>query len=155
SSRWLRAVLRAADPDAFRDAVRDAPVAGNSQELAALAARPDALAQPPRFAAVMGRSFAIPPARRRAILVSALRTRPGDRDVLFALGITYSETEPQLDGRIRRLQALVTAHPKFALAHTYLGNALMNKRDPDGAAVSFREVVLIDPTFGTHHSNLG
>jgi tetratricopeptide (TPR) repeat protein len=152
---WFRAVLRDADPDPYRNAVRDALVAGNSQELAALAAQPDALAQPPCFAAVMGRNFAIPPSRRRAILASALQMRPGDRDVLFALGITYANSGPGLDGQIRWFQALVTAHPKFALAHIYLGNALMNKRDPDGAAVNFREAVLIDPTFGTHHSNLG
>jgi hypothetical protein len=64
-ARPVRAALRAADPDGFRDSVRDAWVAGGTAAaaagpaasaavLAALAGRADAADQPPGFVAVLG-----------------------------------------------------------------------------------------------------
>ncbi|HKB02840.1 MAG TPA: protein kinase [Gemmataceae bacterium] len=154
-SAWLRAFLRAVDPDPYRDAIRDAIAAENAKEVRTLAWHAKALEQPPRFAVVLGRDYAISPERRRAVLTNALRAYPGNREVLFSLGNSYPNSGPGLDAQIRWFQAAVTAHPKFTLAHTYLGNALMNKSDPEGAAASFRVALMLDPTYGTHHSNLG
>src|SRR5262249_36917697 len=45
----VRAVLKAADPDPYREAIRDAVVASDAGRLVDLAGRPEALAQPPGF----------------------------------------------------------------------------------------------------------
>jgi serine/threonine protein kinase len=155
-SDWVRAVLRAVDPDQYRDAVRDAIAAGNRQAIGTLAWNDQALEQPPRFAAVLGQTLAILPERRRRILGSALLAIPADRDLLFAMGNTYTYRRmgPELDGQIRWFQATVTAHPTYILAHNYLGLALAAKGDMAGAAVSFREAVRLDPTFAPYHFNL-
>ncbi len=50
----LAAILRAADADEFRDAVRSAIVAREYDRVAELARGPLALDQPPRFATVLG-----------------------------------------------------------------------------------------------------
>src|SRR5262249_60601521 len=83
---WVRAVLRSADPDPYRDAVRNALLAGDFRTMAALIGRREALAQPARFTAVLGRFQVVPAERRRAVLESALQARPGDLALLMALG---------------------------------------------------------------------
>src|SRR5439155_18462955 len=50
----VRDVLRAADPDPYRDSIRGATAAGDKERVAELAGQPEALAQPPRFAAALG-----------------------------------------------------------------------------------------------------
>ncbi len=81
----LLAVLRAADPDDFRDAVRAAVVAGANARLAELADKAVALDQPAPFAAVLGELDAIPVDRRKAILAAVWRRRPADFGLLMAL----------------------------------------------------------------------
>ena len=63
--RWLQAersahvreVLRAIDSHTYRDAVRDAVLAGDRKKVAELADRPEALIQPTGFALVLGESL--------------------------------------------------------------------------------------------------
>ena len=88
-SAAVRDVLRAADPDPYRDAVRDAVAARDWNRVAELAGRPEALDQPPRFAAVLGQHPAVPAERRREVLEAALHSRPGDLSLLMALGESY------------------------------------------------------------------
>src|SRR5262249_30160176 len=58
-SAGARAVLRLVDADEYRDAVRDAVLAGDPAKFAELAGRRAALGQPPGFAAFMGEGGAI------------------------------------------------------------------------------------------------
>ena len=71
----MRAVLRAADPDPYRDAVRDAVAARDQKVVADLAGRPEALTQPARFAAVLGNLGGYP--EERAGRSSRAPSRPG------------------------------------------------------------------------------
>ena len=155
-SASVREVLRAADPDPYRDAVRDATAARDRQRLAELAGRPEALAQPPRFAAVLGQQRAIPVERRRGVLEAALRSRPGDLALLMALGESYPFNRREgADERVRWFQAAVAAHPRNVTAHINLGDALNRKGDLNGAAATCREVIRLDPKFAPGHNNLG
>jgi tetratricopeptide (TPR) repeat protein len=155
-SAGVRAVLRFADPDPFRDAARDALVAGNGPGLTALAGRPEALTQPRRFAAAFGQLRAIPAKRKRAILETALRGRPADLGLLMALDQSYMSNRPEWAGeRVRWCQAALAADPGNHAVLNNLGLALKAAGDLDGAIAAYREAVRIDPDFAVAHSNLG
>jgi Flp pilus assembly protein TadD len=151
----VREVLRAADPDAYRDSVRDAVAAGDNRTLAVLAARPEAVAQPPRFAAILGQLDEVPAERRRVVLRSALRARPGDLMLLIALGGSYPNRPEWAGERQRWLQAAVAAHPQSAAAHNDLGTTLASRGDLDGAMLEFREAIRLNSTHAGAGTNLG
>jgi tetratricopeptide (TPR) repeat protein len=155
-SAGVRAVLRVADPDPYRDAVRDALAGADGPGAAALVRRPEALTQPARFAVVLGRLGGVPAGRRRDVLGSALRDRPGDLSLLMALGNSYPVGRSEGVGeRLRWFQAAVAAHPGSAAPHNNLGLALWNKGELDAAVVELREAVRLGPNLTRAHSNLG
>jgi tetratricopeptide (TPR) repeat protein len=148
----VRAVLQAADPDPYRDEFRDALVARNRDAPIALAARPEALAQPARFVVIFGEFDEIPADRKRAVLESVLLTRPGDLALLMQLGQAYHlEGRPETLGeQVRWFQAAVSAHPENAMARNNLGAALSMRGDWDGAMACYLEAIRLDPTFPAH-----
>jgi serine/threonine protein kinase/tetratricopeptide (TPR) repeat protein len=155
-SAAVREVLRAADPDPYRDAVRDAITAGDRERVAQLAGQPDALAQPPRFAAALGQSKGVPVDRRRAVLGAALRAQPGDLALLMTLGNSYPiNRRDWADDRARWFQAAVAAHPRTAAAHLNLAGALHDKGDWDGAAACCQEALRLDRALTYVHNILG
>jgi tetratricopeptide (TPR) repeat protein len=162
--RWLaaersadvRAVLRAAGPDDYRDVVRDAVLAGDKAALAELAGRSEALAQPGGFAAVLGENRAVPAGRRRQLLRAALVRQPGDLGLLMTLGLTYPSNQREgAEERLRWFQAAVAAHPSAPAPLVDLGIALADKGDLDGALACFKEAVRLDPKLAPAHNNLG
>src|SRR5262249_14136241 len=148
-----------ADPDKYRGAVRDAIMARDARALNALMWKPQALAQPARYAAVLPLMVEMePPQRLRAVLESALRTRSGDLGLLMALGNSYPLNVRDPEGarqRVRWFQAAVAARPGSAAAHNGLGAALRDTADPDGAIAELRAAVRIDPKNHTYLHNLG
>jgi len=160
----LKTVLRSADPDAYRTSLRDAIAGRVTKQVAILAEKPEALEQPPWFAAVLGRldwvnaahQPWIPANRRRAVLESALRTRPGDLHLLMALGGSWRSTEPEgAVQRVRWYTAAVAAHPDNMPARINLGLALQLSGDWDGALACFREIIRLDSTVALAHNNVG
>ena len=101
----VRTLLRKVDADPYRDAVRDAVLAGDAAKVADLAGRADALEQPPGFVAFLGESLAIPVERRRQLLLAAVGRRPGDLGLLMTLGRTYPSNSREWS---RRSVALVS-----------------------------------------------
>jgi cytochrome c-type biogenesis protein CcmH/NrfG len=155
----VREVLGSADPDKYRDAVRDAIIARDAHALNALLWKPEALDQPARYAAVLTlMSEMHPSGRLRAVLKSALRTRPEDLGLLMALGNSYPLNVRDAEGareRVRWFQAAVAARPGSASAHNGLGGALRDAGDTDGAIAELRAAVRIDPKNPTYLHNLG
>src|SRR5262245_30542602 len=156
-SAGVREILRAADPDPYRDAVRDAVAARDRERVRELAGRPDALAQPPGFAAALGQlAAAVPPDRIRVVLGAALRPRPGNLALLMTLGTSYPINRREgVDERVRWFQAAVAAHPRNAAAHANLAAALHDRGDLDGAAACCRDALRLDPTLASAHNLLG
>jgi tetratricopeptide (TPR) repeat protein len=138
------------------------------------------MAQPARFAAVLGQLNGVSRERQVAVLESALRARPGDLALLMALGNRYQQTALPADAhtsparplvltpgayqptrpefvaeRLRWFQAAVAAHPASAVAHNSLALALRDNGDRDGAAAEVREAVRLDPGFAYARNNLG
>jgi Flp pilus assembly protein TadD len=155
-SERLSAIIRAADPDPFRDAVRAACAARNRSQVRALGDRPEALDQPGRFAAAMGDIDFLPTQRRKQLLVAALGRRPGDLGLLMALGYLYppNSRETAVE-REKWCRAAVAVRPGCVAAHNNLGNALRDQGDLDGALAEFREAIRLDPKPALPHLNLG
>src|SRR5262249_52236617 len=129
-SDGLRAVLRSADPDPYRNAVRDARALKDARAMAALVGQPEALTQPAWFAVVLGDIDDVPVERQRAVLESALRGQRGHLGLLIALGKSYPFNRPEGAGeRVRWYQAAVAAHPRSTVALTLLGMSLMARED--------------------------
>jgi Flp pilus assembly protein TadD len=155
----VRAILRAVDPDPFRDDVRD--LAANWKRwdeiaVAALAARPDAERQPGRFTSVFCQSRAIPADRRRQLLCLALAREPGDLILLMTIGDTYPfDDTATASQRARWYQAAVAVAPWNAAAHHNLGTALYHLGDLPGAEVCMREATRLSPANANALSSLG
>jgi tetratricopeptide (TPR) repeat protein len=150
----LRAVLRAVDPDPYRDDVRDAIAAGDRERVTALAAQSAALSQPPGFAAALGQHPTVPVGRRRAVLEAGLSPRPGDLNLLMALGTSYSnQTTKGQEDRLRWYHAAVAAHPRCAVAHYNLGVA-MGGKNADGAIAAYKEAIRLNPNYGEVYTHL-
>lgn len=150
------AVLRAVDADTFRDAVREAVHHGNARAAVELAGRPEATAQPPEFAAVLGGHPAVPPARRREILTAAVRAQPSDPLLLIALGKSYPINQREgATERVRWFQAAAAVAPTNPSVHNLLGIALMDLGDPTAAAAVFRACLRHTPDDYVVLGNLG
>ena len=162
--RWLArgrsadvlAILLAADPDPYREAVRRAIQSQDDARVRELAAQPEALKQPVGFAVVLGEQKAIPTDRRERILRTAHLSRPGDLSLLMALGGLYPiDQKANAAERVRWYQAAVAVRPANSAVWTNLGVGLSNKGDPDGAIVAYKEAIRLNPNNAAATSNLG
>jgi serine/threonine protein kinase/tetratricopeptide (TPR) repeat protein len=169
-SARVRDVLRRADPDPYREAVRDALVAKDAPASLELASRPDALRQPAGFAIPLGVDARTPPERRREVMESALRTRPGDLNLLMELARTWFPAafvadrargpkepgDPRAQAEVLRWsQAAVAAHPETYSAWNTLGVVHYERHELDGALAAYREAIRIEPTLARAHYNVG
>lgn len=158
-SAGVHALLRRVDADPYRDAVRDAVLAGDRPALVRLAAQPDAMEQPSWFAAILGESDAIAPERRREFLLAAVMRRPDDLDLLMALGtVSYHWPTDPVESAVQRMrwfQAAVAAAPDNLAALNDLGGALATRGESDAAIGCFERAISLDPTVANAHANLG
>jgi tetratricopeptide (TPR) repeat protein len=155
-SAAVRAALQALDADPFRDAVRDTVCSNDLAALAKLAARPEALQQPPGFAAFLADNEAISQERRRALLAMAVQRHPGELGLLMALGFTYPINQQEgAEERLRWFQAAIAVAPGNSAAHLGLGNALSDKGDVDGALAAYKEAIRLNPKDASPHNDLG
>ncbi|MBX9624258.1 MAG: tetratricopeptide repeat protein, partial [Gemmataceae bacterium] len=158
--QYLRAVSAAADPDPYRDAVRDAVLARDGRRHGELARQPDALRQPHWFADMI--LAGLPrehEAWGRKVLESALARRPGDLGLLMtlgnyvtadlaraAIGKKEAETGRAAGVALRWHQAAVAAHPRNPFARFALGGSLLFAGDHDGAFPHIEAAARLDPT---------
>ncbi|HXD89335.1 MAG TPA: protein kinase [Urbifossiella sp.] len=161
-SSELRELLRRADPDPYRDAMRDAVKSYDADRIIRLADRPEALAQPHYFAAVLGQLPWLSDERRRIVLETALRTRPGDLTLLNVIDSAFqpspeapSAEEPRLKWeRLRWAQSAVAAHPRNADFRHRLGTVLHLLGDDSKAIAEYREALGLDPKYAEAHASI-
>jgi eukaryotic-like serine/threonine-protein kinase len=152
----VRALLRAVDPDEFRDTMRDAVAAGDLHRVDQLAERPEALAQPVRYTVVLGDTVAISRVRRTRLLLAAIERRPSDYRLLMTLGYLRLLDAPGAGAEYERwFRAAVAVRPRSPVAHNYLGLALLNKKELPAAVSAFREAIRLDERYGSARNNLG
>lgn len=88
-------------------------------------------------------------------LLEALdKVTPNDVQVLYNLGIAYSELR-QFDEAIIRLKRAVAIYPKHSHAWTGIGVAYERLGNQDQALEAFKKALSADPTDGYGHRNIG
>lgn len=88
------------------------------------------------------------------ILEALARSHPADEEILYNLGLAYSETG-EFDQAIIRLKRLVTLAPKHARAWTAIGVAYQRMGKPELAMDAMSRAVTADPNDGYAQRNLG
>jgi tetratricopeptide (TPR) repeat protein len=88
------------------------------------------------------------------ILEALARSNPADEEVLYNLGLAYSETG-EFDQAIIKLKRLVAVAPKHARAWTAIGVAYQRMGKPELAMEAMSRAVAADPTDGYAQRNLG
>lgn len=152
----VRTILGTADPDEYREQIRDVVLRGQADKLAELAGKVEALDQPAWFAAALGQLAAVPVPRRREVLETALQGHPRDLSLLISLGMTYPINRREgAEERVRWYQAAVTSHPGSIAARNGLGMALKSKGDLSGAVREYRAALALAPNVAPVRNNLG
>jgi tetratricopeptide (TPR) repeat protein len=160
----VRSLLRQVDTDPYRDAIRDAILAGDRAKLRELEGQKAALGQPPGFVAILGNLGASGVERQRQLLKAALRRWPGNLALLMTLGGTYwdfnrmetaDERKETADERLRWFQAAVAAAPDNFAAHQNLGNALKDKGKVEEAIECYHKALALAPKHPAPLNSLG
>jgi serine/threonine protein kinase/Tfp pilus assembly protein PilF len=137
SWKRLAAVARVADPDPWRNQVRNALEQGDRQTLSKLAATAKISELPMQSLSLLVYRGQLDPKVERSLLRQAQRDHPDDPIINFQLAwVLFHGPGPQdLDEAIRFFTASVAACPRHAKTHYYLGAALEQRgRLEDGLA---------------------
>ncbi len=152
----LLALLRAADANEYRDALRRAVQARDSAQTRELFTRPEARTQPVRFAVAMSAIEAVPVLQREAALLAANSGSPSEFGVLMALGDMYMiNRRGTASERVRWYQAATAVRPTSTAAWNCLGIALRDDNKLTEAEAAFRCGIGHDPAYAHLYYNLG
>jgi tetratricopeptide (TPR) repeat protein len=159
--RWreLSAVSRAADPDRWRDRLRDALEGNDPKALQEVAGSvpPDNL--PPATAVLLGSlSLGTGGAAEQAVpvLQRVQQRHPGDYWLNYVLGMVFHmRGGNHLEDAIRYYAAAVAIRPQSVLGHVNLAAALKDKGRLNEAVAEFREAIHLDKDEPNSHFGLG
>jgi Flp pilus assembly protein TadD len=149
--RALVKVARTADPDPWRDRLRDARVWKDRQQLQRLAKEMRPQEHSPQVISALAAWLHGLGEDPSEVLQRGLRQYPRDFWLHFSLGET-SKAPLQREGGFRAALAL---RPHCSPAHTNLGMVLREQRNLDGALEHFRMAIRMDPTLVAAQNNLG
>jgi serine/threonine protein kinase/Flp pilus assembly protein TadD len=181
----MMAAARLADPDPWRDQVRDPKHWRDPAKLRQLAREADLAVQSPHVLLLLAQRLQV--ARRPAapLLRQALVHHPSDFWLHFRLGNLAADPGEKVacfraalalrplsvpahmnlgvamsgtrdvDGAVRYCQKAIQLDPNFAMAHCCLGGVLRVKEDFDGAIAAYRNALVLDPREIAAHVGLG
>ncbi len=160
---WLRAVLRAAEPDggwtrAFREAREQPDPARRRAALERLAAADDVGKLPARTLSRLATRLKNMGALESAVtlLRRAQQRYPDDFSVNHQLGMTLQRlTPPDRAAAVRFLTAAVALRPDSPGARINLGTALTDEGQVEEAIACFRRALALDPKYAAAHGGLG
>jgi serine/threonine protein kinase/tetratricopeptide (TPR) repeat protein len=157
---WQRrlALARAADPDRWRNRLRDALEGKDDRALEEViqSASPDDW--PPATLVLLGHLAHGPALAGRSadLLRRAQRQHPDDFRINVRLALTLKDVQPPpLEEVVHYCDIAVALRPQSAGAHFQLGLALSDLDRPGEAVAEFRKVVDLDPDYADAHNNLG
>jgi serine/threonine protein kinase/tetratricopeptide (TPR) repeat protein len=158
--RWreLLATARIADPDPWRNRLRQAIIQDDVPQLMALAGSSQAAHLRPQSVLLLGYALS----RRKkhpealALLREAQRRHPDDfwinHELPFFLEVGPS---PQVEEAIGYYRAALAIRPESPTAHSNLGNRLADIGRYDEAIAEFQEAIHLKPDTGMLYNNLG
>jgi tetratricopeptide (TPR) repeat protein len=157
---WQRllAVAKAADPDRFRNRLREAWEKGDRKTLQQLAAEPAIVHLPSADVVLLGDALAQFGAMAEAValLRNAQKHRPDDFWINHQLGTFLMQIRPsRADEAIGFYRAALALRRQNPGAFLNLGNALMAQGKLDEAASAYRQAIKLQPDFATAYTNLG
>jgi serine/threonine-protein kinase len=152
--RWLLAVARDADPDPWRDRVRDPAVWGDRAALQRLARRAPMDQLSPQLLATLGSVLALNKGDAVPLLTAARERYPDDFWLNFEVGnvLAAAGQREQAVGYYRAAQAL---RPKSGAVYNNLGTTLDELGRHDEAIACFHRAIALDPRFAVAYRNLG
>jgi serine/threonine protein kinase len=155
---WLERVLSLADPDPWRQGVRNARRRNDRPALEKLAHEVEPTTQSPEALFVLELGLrqrgATEPAV--ALLRRAHEAFTGDFWITHELGEALLECQPpQSDEALRFLTAAAALRPESPRVRLALGVAFFNKGRLDESAAALRKAIELKPDYARAHSNLG
>jgi eukaryotic-like serine/threonine-protein kinase len=151
---WLLEVAGLADPDPWRDRVRDPAVWDDRAALARLTESKEAAAQSPQLLTALAGRLTQLGADSEGLLRAAQERHPGDFWVNFSLGNALRNGKKP-DEAVGYYRAALAVRPGTAGVHLNLGNALYDKGQREEAVAEYRKAIELDPKYVKAHDNLG
>jgi tetratricopeptide (TPR) repeat protein/tRNA A-37 threonylcarbamoyl transferase component Bud32 len=151
---WLLGVARRADPDPWRDAVRD-PVAWENGAILAQRVTGEPVAkQSPQLLAALGMRLHGLEVDARPVLQAAQEKYPGDFWVNFALARALQRANNKAEA-IGYYRAALVVRPGVYALHNNLGTILEEQGKPAEAVTELRKAIELNPKLAAGHINLG
>jgi tetratricopeptide (TPR) repeat protein len=159
SWKHLLAVARAADPERWRNEVRDAWERKDRDALMKLAASAEVRDLPPKALDLLAWRLRDAGGIKEAVtlLREAQRRHPADFAINFDLGYCLNtEVKPPQSGEAMRfMTAAVALRPRSPGAYMILGNCFCAIGMIDDAIAAQRQAIQLKPDYGAAHGNLG
>jgi serine/threonine protein kinase/Flp pilus assembly protein TadD len=149
---WKRivAVARAADPDTWRNQVRDALEHGDRQTLNTLAAAAKVSDLPVQSLSLLVSKGHLDIELERSLLRQAQREHPDDFWINFQLawGFDFPPAPPQhFDEAIRFYTAALAIRPRNVPTRVFLASALRHHGKPEEAIAAYRKAIELKPDY--------
>jgi serine/threonine-protein kinase len=151
----LLAAARLADPDPWRDRVRDLRAWGDRAALERLAGQADVAAQSPQVLLLLAYRLEQAQGDSAGLLRRALLQYPQDFWLLFSLANDLGRVAETAGEHRGLFQAALAVRPATSIVHTNLGAALLRNKDYAGAVGHFRKALELDPRDASAHNNWG
>jgi eukaryotic-like serine/threonine-protein kinase len=154
----LAEVIQTADLDPWRRHVREAVKRQDAKALAALAASPTIMDQPPTSLRLLGQALGehVSKAAEIALLRQAQRKHRGDFWINeYLAGALMEAKPPRVDEAVSFYRAALAVRPRNAATLNNLGNALRRRRMLVDAVACFLKATELAPKFVLAHYNLG
>jgi serine/threonine-protein kinase len=154
---WLLEAARRADPDAWRDRVREPAAWDDPARLAELARTAPVAEQPASVLVALGERWQAAGGEATDFLSRVQRAHPDDFWASLALGKALEE-KGKLEEGISYDRKALDLRPKTVAAYLNIGHArfLQNLlKDPDGAIENDQAALQLDPKSAAAHSNIG
>jgi tetratricopeptide (TPR) repeat protein/serine/threonine protein kinase len=153
TQKRLFAIARRADPEPWRDQLRDLAVWKDQKALQRLADRLKDKQQPPTLVAILGQLLEQWKADGLSLLYQAHQQQPGDFWLNILMGYAL-QRRSHWNEAIGYYHAALALRPQSAAVYAELGNVLFGKGDLDGAIAQYNKALVLEPKLARAHSNL-
>ena len=151
---WVLAVVRRADPDPWRDRVRDPATWDNPEALRDLAARVPVAEQSPQLLAVLGARLRAKKIDAVPFLGGVVSAYPADFWAHIEMGNALFHQSNSVEA-VGYYRAALALRPKTISVHYALGGMYLGLKRWDQAIIEYEQAVRLDPENPWCHNRLG